>query len=210
MRVVIATNNQNKVREIKQIVNQDSIEFFSLADLNLDSDPEETGSTFLENATIKAESALEALKKAGLKDYVIVADDSGLCVDALDGAPGVYSARFAQVEGQECSYSDNNKKLLEVLKDIDDQKRNAHFETVALMIMPDGKRSHFCGRFDGKIAKAESGTNGFGYDPIFIPEIDCNGHPNSSNMTLAEFSPSQKTEVSHRSKAFRGLFSDCQ
>lgn len=198
MKVLLATNNQNKAREIRNIVAGKDIEIFTLSDLNLTSDPEETGQTFAENATIKAESALAEIKDKGFAGYAVAADDSGLCVDALDGGPGVYSARYAEVNGKPCTYKDNNKKLLKALKKIPVPERTAHFETVAVLIAEDGTRTEAVGQLFGTIGKHERGHNGFGYDPIFIPE--------GTAITLAELSAEEKDEISHRGQAFRKLF----
>lgn len=199
MKVLLATNNQNKAREIRNIVAGRDIEIFTLSDLNLASDPEETGQTFAENATIKAEAALAEMKEKGFAGYAVAADDSGLCVDALDGGPGVYSARYAEVNGKPCTYKDNNKKLLKALKKIPTAERTAHFETVAVLINEDGTRTEAVGQLFGTIGKHERGHNGFGYDPIFIPE--------GTAITLAELSAEEKDEISHRGQAFRKLFS---
>ena len=199
MKVILATNNQNKAREIRNIVAAKDIEIFTLADLNLASDPEETGTTFAENATIKAEAALAEMKEKGFAGYAVAADDSGLCVDALDGGPGVYSARYAEVNGKPCTYKDNNKKLLKALKKIPMSERTAHFETVAVLINEDGTRTEAVGQLFGTIGKHERGHNGFGYDPIFIPE--------GTAITLAQISAEEKDEISHRAQAFRKLFS---
>lgn len=198
MKVLLATNNQNKAREIRNIVAGRDIEIFTLSDLNLASDPEETGQTFAENATIKAEAALAEMKEKGFAGYAVAADDSGLCVDALDGGPGVYSARYAEVNGKPCTYKDNNKKLLKALKKIPTAERTAHFETVAVLINEDGTRTEAVGQLFGTIGKHERGHNGFGYDPIFIPE--------GTAITLAELSAEEKDEISHRGQAFRKLF----
>ena len=199
MKVLLATNNQNKAREIRNIVAGRDIEIFTLSDLNLVSDPEETGQTFAENATIKAEAALAEMKEKGFAGYAVAADDSGLCVDALDGGPGVYSARYAEINGKPCTYKDNNKKLLKALKKIPTAERTAHFETVAVLINEDGTRTEAVGQLFGTIGKHERGHNGFGYDPIFIPE--------GTAITLAELSAEEKDEISHRGQAFRKLFS---
>ena len=198
MKVLLATNNQNKAREIRNIVAGKDIEIFTLSDLNLASDPEETGQTFAENATIKAEAALAEMKEKGFAGYAVAADDSGLCVDALDGGPGVYSARYAEVNGKPCTYKDNNKKLLKALKKIPMSERTAHFETVAVLINEDDTRTEAVGQLFGTIGKHERGHNGFGYDPIFIPE--------GTAITLAELSAEEKDEISHRGQAFRKLF----
>ena len=111
MKVILATNNDNKAREIRAILKGSDIELHTLSEMGLESDPDETGETFLENATLKAQSALKAVKEKHLEGFAIAADDSGLCVDALGGGPGVYSARYARVPGKTCTYKDNNKKL---------------------------------------------------------------------------------------------------
>lgn len=198
MKVILATNNENKAREIRNIVAGKDIEIFTLADMGFHSDPEETGQTFAENATIKAEAALAEMKDKGFAGYAIAADDSGLCVDALDGGPGVYSARYAEVNGKPCTYKDNNKKLLKALKKIPMSERTAHFETVAVLINEDGTRTEAVGQLFGTIGKHERGHNGFGYDPIFIPE--------GTAITLAELSAEEKDEISHRAQAFQKLF----
>lgn len=200
MKVILATNNQNKAREIREIIGQRDVEIFTLSDLGIDSDPEETGKTFLDNATIKVKSAQKAICEAGLEGYAIAADDSGLCVDALDGGPGVYSARYAEVNGRPCTYADNNKKLLDALKDVPEENRGAHFETVAVLINVDGSVVEQVGKLEGKIGFQEIGTNGFGYDPIF--------YPNGINKTLAELTADEKDAISHRGQAFRKLFCD--
>lgn len=206
MRIVIATNNSNKVREIKEIVDTADHEFFSMKDLNIFSDPEEDGSTFYDNAMIKAKSAFEASTKLGLKDYAFLADDSGLCVDALDGGPGIYSARYANIGRNQCSYSDNNKKLLIALKDVAPEKRTAHFETCAVLIFPDKSSISTYGKLYGKIGEKQIGANGFGYDPIFIPDRLPNSEENTKKLTLAQLSAKDKNSLSHRSCALESLF----
>lgn len=168
MQVIIATNNQDKLTEIQDIFNIEGWDFYTLADLHLDSDPEENGSTFLENAKIKAEAARIVADENGYKDYAVVADDSGLCVDALGGRPGVHSARYAtEGEVEHATYSDNNDKLLFELKDVDDKNRGAHFETAAVFIYPCGKSVEAIGKCEGKIGYEIVGENGFGFDPLF-------------------------------------------
>lgn len=197
MRLVLATNNQNKAREIKSIINNPKFEVFTLADLGVDSDPEETGKTFLENAWIKAESALSALKEKGIVGYCVAADDSGLCVDALGGAPGIYSARYAEDEGESGNYKANNKKLLRELKKVPVEERTAHFETAAVMFDENMNKKSAVGQVFGHIAKKPAGHNGFGYDPLFVPE--------GIALTMAQLSSQEKDEISHRALAFRKL-----
>lgn len=198
MKVILATNNDNKAREVRAILKDYDVEISTLSDLGLDSDPDETGETFLENASIKAESALAAAKNKQLEGFAIAADDSGLCVDALQGGPGVYSARYAREPGKTCTYKDNNKKLLKELKRVPKSERTAHFETVAVLIMPDGTRKSAVGRLEGVIGKKSVGHNGFGYDPIFYPE--------GAGITLAQLTAEEKDAISHRALAFKNLF----
>lgn len=200
MKVIIATNNKDKVVEIKKILNLDNWEFYTLADLDLVSDPEETAHDFLGNAMIKVESAHEAAKNKGLNDYAIMADDSGLCVDALDGGPGVYSARYADVSDEHtATYSDNNEKLLDALKDVPEKKRTAHFETVSVLLYPCGKKIVASGKCHGKIGFVSKGEHGFGYDPIFLPDAF------DYKKTLAQVSRDDKLLISHRGESLRNL-----
>ena len=199
MKVILASNNKNKLDEIKKVFNFDGWDFFTLSDLNINSDPEENAPDFIGNAKIKAKAAFEIVKKSGLNDYAIVADDSGLCVDVLDGKPGVYSARFASENGEHCTYADNNKKLIKVMKDVPDDKRGACFKTAAYFIFPDGKEVFEEGCCFGKIGYEEIGDNGFGFDPLFFPDYY------NHKLTMAQVSPEEKDAISHRGQAFRNL-----
>ena len=149
-------------------------------------DAEETGKTFAENAKIKAFSGC---KESG---YPCIADDSGLCVDALDGAPGIYSARYSGEHGND---EENIKKLLFSLKDVPDEKRTAHFTCAVCVCFPDGREINLEGRCEGKIGYEKHGDGGFGYDPVFM--ID--------DRSFAEFSKEEKDAVSHRGNALREL-----
>lgn len=183
MKFFIASKNRHKIAEFKRILLPLGIEVVSETDLELElSDVEETGSTFAENAQLKARSAM---KETGLPS---VADDSGLCVDWLNGAPGIYSARFA---GEPTDNDRNNKKLLELLRDVPDENRTAKFMCCIVCVFPDGREIVASGECPGKIALAPSGNKGFGYDPLFISEIGCFG----------ELTDDEKDSVSHRGKA---------
>lgn len=188
--VVIATNNAHKVEEIESALSFAGWEFKSLREANLTSDPEETGTTFLENARIKAEAARAASGTA------VLADDSGLIVDALDGAPGVYSSRYCGNDGDD---DGNNAKLLAELADVPAERRTARFATVLVFIDEDGTETTAEGFVEGTIGFEPIGSNGFGYDPLFYPD-EYHG-----DVTMAELSQDQKNAISHRGNALREL-----
>lgn len=185
--VLIATKNKGKAREFKEFFSGYNIEALSLLDLEEQiPDVEETGVTFEENAALKAEQIAAILNKP------VLADDSGLMVDALNGEPGIYSARYAGLGKND---QDNNVKLLNELKGI--TKRKAKFVCVLAVAIP-GKETIFrTGTCEGEIAFAPQGENGFGYDPLFIP--------NGYKKTMAELSPEEKNSISHRSVAIKEL-----
>lgn len=189
--VIIATNNIHKVEEIKTALNFEGWEFKTLRQAGIESDPEENATTFEGNARIKAQAAFE--KSHGC---AVLADDSGLEVDALSGAPGVYSARYA---GEPCNDTANNNKLLCELEGVDEDKRTARFVSSLVFIDVDGEETTSRGTIEGRIGYEERGSEGFGYDPLFIP--DCFG----GTLTLAEVSQSEKNAVSHRGNALRTL-----
>lgn len=170
-----------------------------MKDLSLDSDPEETGTTFFENAKLKADSARKAALAAGLTDYAVVADDSGLCVDALDGAPGIYSSRYAEVDGAPCTYDDNNNKLLADLDEVPEDDRTAKYVTSAVFITPDGKYIDTFETCEGRIDTKKTGSNGFGFDPLFLP-ADFN-----FEKSMASYPADVKDKISHRAKALNAL-----
>lgn len=178
--LVIATHNKHKLDEIQKLLG-DRIKLISLRDLGCNEDIPETGTTLKENAYQKAKYVWEKYKKN------CFADDTGLMVEALDGSPGVYSARYA---GEHCSFDDNIDLLLENMEG--KTNRNARFETVICLIQ-DGKEQYFEGRCDGCILTERYGRGGFGYDPIFMP----NGYGES----FAELSMEEKNKISHRGKA---------
>lgn len=186
MKVVIGTGNPAKLAEIQEILGEiPGIQWVSAAELDLP-EPEEEGKTLEENAIIKA---VAYAKSSGLP---AIAEDTGLEVEALGGAPGVLSSRFA---GKEKDYAANNQKLLELLKDV--ANRRAVFRTVAALALPDGRFWTSVGILPGKIALEPRGSGGFGYDPLFIPE--------NETRTLAELSPQEKNKISHRKKALESL-----
>ena len=182
-KLVMATNNANKLREVREILSPLGIDVLSQQDAGVNCAPDENGSTFAENAMIKARAVHDA---CGLP---VIADDSGLCVDAMDGRPGVYSARYAP-KGQECA------KLLNEMKDVPEDKRTARFMCNIALISGDDSRV-FEGRCEGSIGYEMHGSNGFGYDPVFMV----------GERTMAELSSDEKNAISHRGAALRELFS---
>jgi len=184
MRLLIATNNVGKVREYAELLAGSGFDLCRLADVGLDNEVEETGETFTENACLKARAYGQS---SGL---LTLADDSGLEVDALAGAPGVYSARYA---GPGANDADRIRKLLAVLDGVPWEKRKADFRCVIALAWPDGRLEIFEGRCDGVIAFEPKGTNGFGFDPVFyMPEHHC---------TMAELPMDVKNRISHRGRA---------
>lgn len=188
--VVIATNNAHKVAEIETALDFDGWEFKSLSEAGLVSDPEENGTTFLENARIKAQAA------HALSGTAVLADDSGLIVDALNGAPGVYSSRYSGEDGNDAA---NNAKLLRELEKVPAEQRTARFASVLVFIDEDGSETVAEGFVEGRIGFELVGKNGFGYDPLFLPELYNN------ELTMAELSQQQKNDISHRGNALREL-----
>ena len=182
--LIFASHNPGKIAEIKELLTPYGIEVLSAADAGLP-DVEETGRTFEENAYIKARAAAQA------RHIPCIADDSGLCVDAIGGKPGVYTARYAPNR----DFDIGMDKLLKELNDTNPQNRAAHFSCVIVIAYPDGAYKAFEGRVDGNIATQKTGEAGFGYDPIFIP----NGYTRS----FAEFSSEEKNKISHRGRALQ-------
>jgi XTP/dITP diphosphohydrolase len=193
-RIVLASGNPGKLRELGQLFAGLGIELIAQSALGI-ADAEETGQTFVENALIKARHASQA---SGLP---ALADDSGLCVDALDGAPGLYSARYA---GPGADDEANIARLLRELADVPDERRDAHFVCVlALLRHPDDPDPLVAsGRWQGRIARAPTGGGGFGYDPVFFDPVP--------GMSAAALDPDAKARVSHRGKAVAGLLGDLQ
>ena len=185
MKFFIATKNNDKIKEFERIFSELGIEFLSEKDLEIPMpEPVENGKTFEENALIKARAGVNF---TGLPT---VADDSGLCVDALGGRPGIYSARYAGIHGDN---AENNRKLLSELKDVPIEKRTAHYACAIACVFPDLREFTVTGKCEGKIDFCESGNGGFGYDPLFISEIG----------KFSEVSAKQKDAVSHRGKAVK-------
>lgn len=189
--VILATNNAHKVSEISNALDFPGWEFKTLAEAGIDSDPVEDANTFLGNARIKAMAAREA--SGGM---AALADDSGIEVDALGGAPGVFSSRFA---GEDATDQDNNDKLLADLADVPDDKRTGRFVCTLVFIDEDGREITSRGTVEGRIGHEPQGKGGFGYDPLFWPDV-FNGE-----CTLAEVPQERKNEVSHRGNALRSL-----
>ena len=185
MKFFIATKNAHKMQEFKTIFSGTGIDLICETDLeNTLPEPEENGTTFEENALIKAK---EGMMHTG---YPSIADDSGLCVDYLDGKPGIYSARYAGEHGDDAA---NNRKLLSKLNGVPEEKRTARFVCAIACVFPDGRQFTVKGTVEGKIAFSVSGNGGFGYDPLFISELGCFG----------EISAEEKNSISHRAMAIK-------
>ena len=186
MKLILASNNAHKLVEIRAILGSEFDEILSMKEAGIVHETVEDGSTFLENAEKKAREIME------ISGCCALADDSGLCVEALGGAPGIYSARYAGEHGDDKA---NNRKLLRELEGVED--RRAHFACAMVLVRPDGSVVRAEGRMDGVIAFEESGENGFGYDPLFyLPE---------RGITNGQLSPEEKNAISHRAKALHAL-----
>lgn len=188
-KLIVASNNAHKIEEIKKILSKYDMKVISLKEAGIDIDIEETGTTFEENVHIKA----EAIRKI-TKGEMVLADDSGLMVEALGGAPGVYSARYS---GEHCDYKENNKKLLRELQGVSEEKRKAKFVSAIELIIDDEHIISVVGEVHGFILEKEVGSNGFGYDPLFYyPEF---------KKTFAEMDSEEKNAISHRGRALEKL-----
>ncbi len=183
--IILATHNKHKVKEVSELLGDD-FNVLTMEEANIMDEPVEDGKTIQENADIKTEFLRDKLGSE--HKAILLGDDTGLFVEALDGAPGVYSARYS---GDEATYESNNKKLLEELKD--QTNRNAEFKTSISIIFPDGTKKNVTSNVEGVIAEEPEGTEGFGYDPLFIE--------NSTGKTYATMTLEEKNEVSHRGKA---------
>lgn len=187
MKIIIATHNKHKLTEMARILEPMGYEVVTDRDIGIElTDVEENGKTFLENARIKSEAGC---KESGLP---CIADDSGLCVDALGGEPGVYSARYSGTHGDDEA---NNKKLLKNLKDVPDEKRTARFECAICVSFPDGREITARGTCEGWIGHEKRGDNGFGYDPLFMV----------GDRSFAELLAEEKDAISHRGNALKAL-----
>lgn len=187
-RIVLASRNPGKIREIEAMLAGLGITLLSLNDYPQLPGIVEDGKSFLENALIKARVVAEATGET------VLADDSGLEVDALRGAPGIYSARYA---GNDADDSQNNAKLLDVLRGVPTAERGAAFRCVLVLYSPDGRYDAFEGRWEGRIAESPAGEGGFGYDPLFFLPAE--------GLTAAQFLPEVKNRISHRGRAFAKL-----
>ena len=187
-KVIFATGNEGKMKEIREILGDLDIELLSLKDAGIHADIVEDGKTFEENAQIKAKAICE------MTGEIVLADDSGLEIDYLNKEPGIYSARYM---GEDTSYHIKNAKLIERLEGVPDEERRARFVCAVAAVFPDGTVKVVRETIEGQIAHEIVGENGFGYDPIFyVPEYGC---------TTAEMTPELKNELSHRGKALRAM-----
>ncbi|MBQ9979785.1 MAG: RdgB/HAM1 family non-canonical purine NTP pyrophosphatase [Oscillospiraceae bacterium] len=190
MKIVLATQNKGKVREMSAILAPLGAEVYSLADMGIDTDVEENGVTFAENAMIKARAIFELVPEG----MGVVADDSGLCVDALGGDPGVYSARYGGMNTDK----ERNALLARNLSAINASNSKARFVCAIACILPDGSAVEVQGQCEGHMTDTEKGEGGFGYDPLFVPD-GCGG------LTMAEISAEEKNRISHRALALEKL-----
>lgn len=185
MKIIFATGNQGKMKEIRQIMANLQIEVLSMKEAGIEMEIEENGQTFEENAMIKATAIANVAKEA-----IILADDSGLEIDYLNKEPGVHSSRYL---GEDTSYEIKNQHILDLLEGVEQDKRTARFVCTIAAVFPDGKSEVIRETIEGCIGYESKGHNGFGYDPIFyVPEFDC---------TTAELTLEQKNQISHRGKA---------
>ena len=188
-RIVFATGNENKMKEIRMILEDLGLEILSMKEAGVDVDIVEDGMSFEENAEIKARAVARVLT-----NDIVLADDSGLEIDYLDKAPGIYSARFA---GEDTSYDIKNRILLDRLEGVPEEERTARFVCAVAAVFPDGTVATVRKTIEGRIGYESEGENGFGYDPIFyVPEYGC---------TTAQMTPEQKNGLSHRGKALRAI-----
>lgn len=191
MKIVVATNNSHKLKEIKEILKEHEI--LSLKDVDFFEDIVEDGNSFEENSLIKAKTVHDYLKSKNL-DYVVMADDSGLCCEALNGEPGIYSARYSGEHGNDKS---NRDKLI---KELSGKDKDAYFNCTITLYYPDDKYKVYVGKTYGIIIDKEVGESGFGYDPIF--------YSNDLHKTFGEASEEEKNSVSHRGRALEKLKED--
>lgn len=191
VKVLLATGNRGKLAELRRILAGSPVELVGLSDVDSYPEPAETGATFAENALIKAR---EGLARTGLPT---AADDSGLTVDALNAMPGVLSARWAGRAGSDGVDEANLRLVLAQLADVPDERRGAGFVCAAALVRADGAEQVVEGRMQGTLIREPRGSNGFGYDPIFVPS--------GQERTTAEMTAAEKDAISHRGKAFRAL-----
>ena len=202
--IIFATGNKGKIREIKEIVaagrNAENIEVLSMREADVVADPEENGADFEDNALIKAQAVYDLLLSRPAPQNttrIVMSDDSGLVIDALDGAPGVHSARYM---GYDTDYRLRMEHILDLMKDVPDEKRTARFVAAVAAILPDGQSRVVRGAMEGRIGHSIAGENGFGYDPFFyLPQY---------GKTSAEISPEEKNSISHRGQALRKMLGE--
>lgn len=187
-KIIFATGNADKMKEIREILSDSGLEILSMKEAGIACEAEENGATFEENARIKATAI------AARTDAIVLADDSGLEIDALNKEPGVYSARYM---GEDTSYQVKNREILKRMENVEREKRTARFVCAVCAVFPDGEVHTVRGTIEGMIGYEPKGENGFGYDPIFyVPEYGC---------STAEMTREQKNEISHRGKALREI-----
>lgn len=196
-KIVFATGNVGKMREIRDILKETDAQILSMKEAGINADIVEDGTTFEENAVIKAKAIARILREHADDTYrqaVVLADDSGLEIDYLNKEPGIYSARYL---GEETPYSVKNKNLIERLAGVPDEKRTARFVCAIAAVWPDGEVVTTRGVIEGRIGYQEKGDSGFGYDPIFyVPELGC---------TTAQLSEEEKNKISHRGRALEAM-----
>ncbi len=196
--IIFATGNEHKMQEIRQILGGLDARILSQKEAGIETDVEENGTTFEENALTKARAVAEKLRDPdtdpAYRDAIVLADDSGLEIDCLNGEPGIYSARYM---GKETPYAEKNQNLIGRMAGVPEEERTARFICAVAAVFPDGTTRVVRGTMEGLIAPAPAGENGFGYDPIFyLPAYGC---------TSAELLPEQKNEISHRGRALRSM-----
>lgn len=198
--IIFATGNAGKMKEIREILQDIGVAVYSMKEAGIEAEVEENGSTFEENALIKAAGISAWCQKNGIPglpgrtiaDFIVLADDSGLEVDQLNGEPGIYSARYM---GHNTSYREKNANIIARLAGVPKEKRTARFACAIAAVFPDGGHEISCGTVEGYIGWEESGENGFGYDPIF--------YLYENDRSTASLSPDEKNEISHRGRALR-------
>jgi XTP/dITP diphosphohydrolase len=202
--IIFATGNKGKIREIKEIVaagkNAENIEVLSMREADAAADPDENGADFEDNAIIKAQAVYDLLRTRPVPENttrIVMSDDSGLVIDALGGAPGVHSARYM---GYDTDYRLRMEHILDLMKDVPDEKRSARFVAAVAAVLPNGETRVVRGAMEGRIGHSIAGENGFGYDPFFyLPQY---------GKTSAEISPEEKNSISHRGQALRKMLAD--
>ena len=200
MRIVFATGNKGKMNEIREIMADVEVEVLSMKEAGIEADPEENGTTFEENSLIKSKAIFEMLSDEDKKNTIVLADDSGLVVDGLNGEPGIYSARYM---GKDTSYDLKNQNLIDRLNEkgmVDPKERSARFVCCVSGVFPDGSSVVRRGTIEGYIGLAPMGENGFGFDPIF--------YLYDRNISTASIPPEEKNSISHRGNALRMIKED--